>query len=71
VACAIFFVIIPLTAAAGEPNDYVFLPAVAYGEREIDFKLGTFKQSEEGRTSAASVRGNEWSLAWFNKFWRA
>ncbi len=50
----VYFAIIPLTALAGEPNDYVFLPGVAYGEREIDFKLGTWKQSEEGRTSAAS-----------------
>lgn len=70
VAYAVFFVIIPLTAAAGEPNDYVFLPGVSYGEREIDFKLGTFKQSEEGRTSTASVGfGYGVTQRWFTEFY--
>ena len=62
--------IFPLTAIAGEPNDYVFLPAVAYGEREIDFKLGTWKQSEKGRTSAASVGfGLGVTQHWFTEFY--
>jgi hypothetical protein len=70
VACAVFFVIIPLSAAACEPNDYVFLPAVSYSEREIDFKLGTWKQSEEGRTSAASVGfGFGVTQHWFTEFY--
>lgn len=70
VLCAIFFVIIPLTAAAGEPNDYVFLPGVSYGEREIDFQLGTFKQSEEGRESAAAVGfGYGVTQRWFTEFY--
>jgi hypothetical protein len=66
----IFFTVIPLAALAGEPNDYVFLPGVAYGEREIDFKLGTWKQSEEGRTSAASVGfGFGVTQRWFTEFY--
>lgn len=70
VAFAFFLLIIPLTTAAGEPNDYVFLPAVAYGEREIDLKLGTWKQSEEGRTSAASVGfGLGVTQRWFTEFY--
>jgi len=70
VACIVFFATIPLTASAGEPNDYVFLPAVSYGEREIDFKLGTWKQSEEGRTSAASVGfGFGVTQNWFTEFY--
>jgi len=70
VACAVFFVIIPLTALAGEPDDYIFLPAVAYGEREIDLKLGTWKHPEVGRTSAASVGfGFGVTQRWFTEFY--
>lgn len=69
-ACAVFFVIIPLTTAAGEPNDYVFLPPVSYGEREIDFKVGTWKQPVEGRTSAASVGfGYGVTQRWFTEIY--
>jgi hypothetical protein len=37
------------------PADYVTMPAVTYGEREVDFKAGTIKQSQEHRVSAASL----------------
>lgn len=37
------------------PADYVYTPAVTYGEREIDFKSGTVKRPGEGRESAASL----------------
>src|SRR5438270_8601475 len=43
-----------LTAVAG-PADYVYTPGVEYGEREVDFKIGSAKQSGEDRFSAASV----------------
>lgn len=41
-------------AVAG-PADYVYTPAVTYGEREIDFKSGTVKRSGDDRESAASL----------------
>ena len=46
---------LPIVAHAG-PSDYVYEPAVEYGEREIDFKAGTSKlRNDEGRESAASL----------------
>ena len=46
---------LPVVAHAG-PSDYVYEPAVEYGEREIDFKTGTAKlRNDEGRESAASL----------------
>jgi hypothetical protein len=48
---------LPLLAqlAFAGPNEYVFTPAVTYGEREIDFKIGTAKKPDEDRGSAASI----------------
>jgi hypothetical protein len=37
------------------PSDYVYTPAVTLGEREIDFKFGTVKKTDEARESAASL----------------
>ena len=46
---------LPVVAHAG-PSDYIYEPAVEYGEREIDFKTGTAKlRNDEGRESAASL----------------
>jgi len=45
-----------------EPADYVFLPGVSYGEKEIDFKAGTAKDGAGDRESAASL-GFGWGLA--------
>jgi hypothetical protein len=46
---------LPAVASAG-PSDYVYVPAVEYGEREIDFKAGTARlRNDEGRESAASL----------------
>ncbi|MDB5761546.1 MAG: hypothetical protein JWQ21_541 [Herminiimonas sp.] len=42
-------------AMASGPADYVYTPNVEYGEREIDFKSGTVKKSQEDRASAASL----------------
>jgi len=49
--------ILPLQAALAHagPADYVFMPSVTYGEREIDFKYGTVKPKDEDRESAASL----------------
>ena len=46
---------LPAISLAG-PSDYVYVPAVEYGEREIDFKMGSWKPKDEpGRESAASL----------------
>jgi len=61
---------LPAISLAG-PSDYVYVPAVEYGEREIDFKLGTGKAKGPeggGRESAASLGlgygATEW---WFTE----
>jgi hypothetical protein len=49
---------LPAFASAG-PSDYVRVPAVEYGEREIDFKYGTakMKDSEGGERESAGSLG--------------
>lgn len=42
------------TAVAG-PADYIYLPNVEYGEREIDFKFGSASGKDQDRLSAASI----------------
>lgn len=58
---------LPHAAVAG-PADYVYEPAVEYGEREIDFKAGTAKLREGDRESAQSL-GFGWGLTpyWFTE----
>jgi hypothetical protein len=51
---ALTVVLLGNDAVAG-PADYVYTPSVSYGEREIDFKSGTVKKSDEDRESAASI----------------
>jgi hypothetical protein len=47
---------LPIVCFAAEPNDYVHTPLVEYGEREIDFKMGTQRLKDEPvRESAASL----------------
>lgn len=59
----------PLCAAAG-PADYIYTPTVEYGEREIDFKLGSAGKGGEPRESAASIGfgygAREW---WFTELY--
>ncbi|MBX3671074.1 MAG: hypothetical protein KF778_21980 [Rhodocyclaceae bacterium] len=43
------------SAQAANPADYVAVPTVEYGEREIDFKFGNFNTRGEERFSVASV----------------
>ena len=67
---ALVFVCAPLAAIAG-PADYVFMPGVTYGEREIDFKAGTWKQKGEDRFSAASIGfGYGITQNWFSEIYR-
>ena len=56
---------LPIVAHAG-PSDYVYEPAVEYGEREIDFKAGTAKlRNDEGRESAASLGFGYGATQWW------
>lgn len=56
-------------ASAG-PSDYVYMPTVEYGEREIDFKLGSARKASEPSESAASLGfgygATEW---WFTELY--
>ena len=56
---------LPAISLAG-PSDYVYVPSVEYGEREIDFKYGTWKLKEERvRETAASLGfGAALTVAW-------
>jgi hypothetical protein len=57
--------------AAAAPSDYVFLPRVTYGEREIDFKMGTWKHAPDGKLSAASIGfGYGVTQRWFTEIYR-
>ena len=56
--------------AFSEPADYVYTPAVEYGEKEIDFKAGSARKADDPRSSAASVGfgygAKEW---WFTEIY--
>lgn len=59
----------PLLAIAG-PADYVYTPAVTYGEREIDFKMGTSDKKDEAFEAAASLgMGYGVSQRWFTELY--
>lgn len=57
----------PPQAHAG-PSDHVFTPAVEYGEKEIEFKLGSARKGDEPREAAANLSfgygAKEW---WFTE----
>lgn len=59
--------LIPQYVHAG-PADYVFTPAVEYGEKEIDLKAGSARKGNDPRESAASLGfgygAREW---WFTE----
>jgi hypothetical protein len=67
--CAAAALALPLAAHA-DPQDYVHEPNVEYGEREIDFKAGTWKLKgdEPARESGASL-GFGWGITqrWFSE----
>jgi len=68
VAVAVLTSFFALSALAG-PSDYVFMPGVTYGEREIDFKMGTAKKDD--RQSAASLGfGYGVTETWFTEIYR-
>ena len=52
------------------PADYVYLPEVVKGEREIDFKFGTGKVSGEDRERVSSLGfGYGATEYWFSEFY--
>ena len=65
---------LPLALAAGAalagPDEYVFMPSVSYGERELDFKYGAATKKDEPAAQAASLGlgygATEW---WFTEFY--
>jgi hypothetical protein len=59
------------TAIAG-PADYVYTPAVEYGEKEIDFKFGTARPPEGSRAQVASLgMGFGVTEYWFTEiYWK-
>lgn len=52
-------------AAWAGPADYVYVPAVEYGEREIDFKYGSATKSGDPRQQAASVGFGYGATEWW------
>jgi hypothetical protein len=70
-ASAIVLAAFPLCAAAFGPSDYIYLPGVTYGEHEIDFKSGAWKQkSGENPLSASSIGyGYGVTQRWFTELY--
>jgi len=62
--------VVACSSAHAGPADYVFLPSVSYGEREIDFKYGAAGKENEPSQRAASLGlgygATEW---WFTDFY--
>lgn len=57
---------LPIVSLAGGPSDYVHVPSVEYGEREIDFKMGTWRLKDEPvRASAASLGFGYGATQWW------
>lgn len=61
---AVVLLLGPVCAHAG-PADYVYTPAVEYGEKEIDFKVGNARKSDDPRASAASVGFGYGATEWW------
>lgn len=68
-AFALCCLIQPAVSFAG-PSDYVHVPTVEYGEREIDFKAGTVKNRDGTRASEYSL-GFGWGVTpwWFTELY--
>jgi len=71
IASAVALAAFPVFAAAFGPSDYVYVPNVTYGEHEIDFKSGAWKQkSGEASLSATSIGyGYGVTQRWFTEFY--
>ena len=70
-ACAAVAALLPVSAMAFGPADYVYVPGVEYGEREFDFKFGSQKKPREDRLSAASLGfGYGVTQRWFTEIYQ-
>ncbi len=59
-----------MVEARAEPADYVHQPNIEFGEKEVDFKMGSFKQKNEDRVSAASLGfGYGATQHWFSELY--
>lgn len=59
---------VPRSLRAAEPNDYVRMPIVEQGEREVDLKIGTLNNSEGSLETATSLGlGYGISSWWFTE----
>jgi hypothetical protein len=62
--------LLPHSVHAFGPADYVHLPAVTYGEHEIDIKAGNWKKTDEGRLRAWSIGyGYGVTQRWFTELY--
>ena len=55
IAAAFGLLAINAGQAFAGPADYVYTPTVEYGEREIDFKYGSFRQKDGAPAQGASI----------------
>lgn len=67
-------VLVAALLAAGtthaDPNDYVYMPTVTQGEREVDFKYGIAGKGGEASAQAASLGvGYGATDSWFTEFY--
>ena len=69
VAMGLLCLFVGASAIAG-PNDYIRTPTVEYGEREIDFKIGS-QRNRDGSSEAATSIGYGFTPKtwWFTEFY--
>jgi hypothetical protein len=56
---------LPALVHAADPDEYVVMPGVEYGEREIELRLGTATKSGEPRESAGSIAFGYGATTWW------
>ncbi len=56
-------------AAIAEPSDYIYLPQVEVGEREVDFKFGSAQQAGGTNQAASLGFGYGASETWFTEIY--
>lgn len=61
-------VLLSFVCAHAGPADYVYTPGIEYGEKEVEFKLGSQKKGDDPRESASSL-GFGWGARewWFTE----
>ena len=64
-AAAVLITVSYLPAAHAGPDDYVAIPAVEYGERELELRSGTATTQEGDRVSAGSIAFGYGATPWW------